>query len=251
MAVIYPPIKALKEGLDLLGQVRELKLAVGRDGCNRTPLWPSATKTMRCAPSTTEFVFNLPAWLRSLVRPPEGYALAYLDFRQEEPAIAACLSGDPAMMHGYRVGGDLYVDFAKRAHAIPASVTTADAKTRYKAVRDQYKICLLASMYGQQEGYALLAGLDAAAPTGHAGDEPVELSDADDRRRNPPTRRVLRPTRGGGSLLSRARRHTHSSANGRYRPPRLAGERGDAAGERRYLVGVRAVHRRLGGNGRE
>jgi DNA polymerase I len=137
--------------VDLLGQVRELKVAVGRDGRNRTPLWPSATKTMRCAPSTTEFVFNLPAWLRALVRPPEGYALAYLDFRQEEPAIAACLSGDPAMMHGYRVGGDLYVDFAKRANAIPSSLTTVEAKQRYKAVRDQYKICLLASMYGQQE----------------------------------------------------------------------------------------------------
>jgi hypothetical protein len=121
MAVIYPHIKDLKEGMDLLGQVRELKLPVGHDGRNRTPLWPSATKTMRCAPSTTEFVFNLPAWLRALVRPPDGYALAYLDFRQEEPAIAACLSDDPAMMHGYRVG------------------------------RDQYKICLLASMYGQQQ----------------------------------------------------------------------------------------------------
>jgi DNA polymerase I len=151
MAVIYPRMKELKEGMDLLGKVRELKVAVGHDGRNRTPLWPSATKTMRCAPSTTEFVFNLPAWLRSLVRPPEGYALAYLDFRQEEPAIAACLSGDPAMIHGYRVGGDLYVDFAKRANAIPSSVTTGEAKRRYKAVRDQYKICLLASMYGQQE----------------------------------------------------------------------------------------------------
>jgi DNA polymerase I len=150
MAVIYPRIKDLKEGMEMLGQVRELKVAVGRDGRNRTPLWPSSTKTMRCAPSTTEFVFNQPAWLRSLVRPPEGYALAYLDFRQEEPAIAACLSGDPAMMHGYRVGGDLYVDFAKRANAIPSSLTTAEAKKRYKAVRDQYKICLLASMYGQQ-----------------------------------------------------------------------------------------------------
>jgi hypothetical protein len=40
--------------MDFLGQVRELKLAVGADGRNRTPLWPIATKTMRCAPSTTE-----------------------------------------------------------------------------------------------------------------------------------------------------------------------------------------------------
>jgi hypothetical protein len=151
MAVIYPEIHRLKEAMDFLGQVRELKLAVGVDGRNRTPLWPTSTKTMRCAPSTTEFVFNIPAWLRGLVQPPEGSALAYLDFRQEEPAIAACWSEDPAMTHGYQVGGDLYVDFAKRAQAIPAELSTVDAKRRYKGVRDQYKICLLASMYGQQE----------------------------------------------------------------------------------------------------
>jgi DNA polymerase I len=151
MSFIYPAIKDLKEAMDFLGQVRELKIAVGQDGRNRTPLWPSSTKTMRCTPSTTEFAFNLPAWLRSLIRPPEGAAIAYLDFRQEEPGIAACLSEDPTMTRGYQVGGDLYVDFAQRAGAIPAHVPTAAAKKHYKPIRDQYKICLLASMYGQQE----------------------------------------------------------------------------------------------------
>ena len=151
MAMIYPPIKELKEAMDFLGQVRELKLAVGQDGRNRTPLWPTSTKTMRCAPSTTEYCFNLPAWLRSLIRPPEGYALAYLDFRQEEPGIAACLSEDLMMTQGYHVGGDLYIDFAKRAGAVPTELPTAVAKKHYKNERDQYKICLLASMYGQQE----------------------------------------------------------------------------------------------------
>ena len=151
MAAIYTPIQALREGLDMLGQLRALKLTVGQDGRNRTPLWPTSTKTMRCAPSTTQFIFNLPPWLRLLVQPSEGHALAYLDFRQEEPAIAACLSGDPAMMRGYRIGGDLYVDFAQRALAIPAYLPTKLAKARYKKTRDQYKICLLASMYGQQE----------------------------------------------------------------------------------------------------
>lgn len=151
MAVIYPEIQRLKEAMDFLGQVRELKLAVGADGRNRTPLWPTSTKTMRCAPSTMEFAFNIPAWLRCLIQPHDGMALAYLDFRQEEPAIAACWSGDPGMTHGYQVGGDLYVDFAQRAQAIPSELSATDAKRHYKHVRDQYKICLLASMYGQQE----------------------------------------------------------------------------------------------------
>jgi DNA polymerase-1 len=155
MAVIYPAIRRVREAMDFYGQVKTLQLTVGQDGYARTPLWPISTKTGRCAPSTTKFVFNLPAWLRSVIQPPEGYALAYLDFRQEEPGIAACLSEDPAMMAGYSVGGDLYLDFAQRAGAIPHADTCSPAlvaalKKRYKPVRDQYKICLLASMYGQQ-----------------------------------------------------------------------------------------------------
>jgi DNA polymerase-1 len=151
MAAIYRPIKALREALDMLGQVRTLKLPVGADGRSRTPLWPSSTKTMRCAPSTTEFLFNLPPWLRALVRAEPGHAGAYLDYRQEEPAIAAWWSQDPAMMHGYLIGGDLYVDFAQRALAIPRGLSAKEAKRLYRRERDQYKICLLASMYGQQE----------------------------------------------------------------------------------------------------
>jgi DNA polymerase I len=155
MAVIYPQMCRLKEAMDFYGQVKTLQLAAGCDGYARTPLWPNSTKTGRCAPSTTKFVFNLPAWLRCVIRPPEGFALAYLDFRQEEPAIAACLSEDPGMIQGYLDGGDLYIDLAQRAGAIPrvekpTLAAFEQLKARYKAVRDRYKICLLASMYGQQ-----------------------------------------------------------------------------------------------------
>jgi DNA polymerase-1 len=141
--------------MDFWGQLKTLQLAVGGDGHCRTPLWPNSTKTGRCAPSTTKFVFNLPAWLRCGVQPLPGHALAMLDYRQEEPGIAAYLSGDQAMIDGYTIGGDLYLDFAQRAGAIPAHEritqdTLADLKRRYKDIRNQYKICLLASMYGQQ-----------------------------------------------------------------------------------------------------
>jgi DNA polymerase I len=167
MAVIYPQIQRLREAMDFWGQLKTLQLTAGSDGYSRTPLWPNSTKTGRCAPSTTKFVFNLPAWLRCGVRPEPGCALAMLDFRQEEPGIAACLSEDPAMMDGYTVGGDLYLDLAQRAGAIPegeriAADTLADVKRRYKQVRDQYKICLLASMYGQQA--KSLAGQIGRAP---------------------------------------------------------------------------------------
>jgi DNA polymerase-1 len=167
MAAIYPQIRRLREAMDFWGQLKTLQVPLGHDGYSRTPLWPNSTKTGRCAPSTAKFVFNLPAWLRCGVRPPPGYALAMLDYRQEEPAIAACLSEDPAMMDGYTTGGDLYLDLAQRAGAIPAHermavATLADVKARYKAVRDRYKICLLASMYGQQA--KSLAGQIGQAP---------------------------------------------------------------------------------------
>jgi DNA polymerase-1 len=172
MAAIYgtsrPQIQRLKEVMDFWGQVKTLQLPVGQDGYSRTPLWPNSTKTGRCAPSTTKFVFNLPAWLRCGIQPPPGQALALLDYRQEEPAIAACLSEDPAMMAGYTVGGDLYLDLAQRAGAIPAherltAGTLPALKRRYTAVRDRYKICLLAAMYGQQ----------ATALAGHLGQAPI------------------------------------------------------------------------------
>jgi DNA polymerase I len=155
MAVIYPQIQRLREAMDFWGQLKTLQLPLGHDGYSRTPLWPNSTKTGRCAPSTTKFVFNLPAWLRCGVQPGPGRALALLDFRQEEPGIAACLSEDQAMMDGYTIGGDLYLDLAQRAGAIPAheriaADTLAEVKARSKDTRNQYKICLLASMYGQQ-----------------------------------------------------------------------------------------------------
>jgi DNA polymerase I len=162
MAMIYPVIQQLRESLDMLGQLRTLGIVAGSDGRSRTPLWPFGTKTGRCAPSTATFVFNLPAWLRTLIRPEPGHALAYVDVRQEEPAIAAYWSRDGAMTKGYCVGGDLYVNFAQLAGDIPVgsilSTLSAKDRQRYKALRDVYKICLLASMYGQQE-YSLASRL--------------------------------------------------------------------------------------------
>jgi DNA polymerase-1 len=155
MAAIYPIIQQLRESLDMLGQLRTLEIVAGSDGRSRALIWPFGTKTGRCAPSTTTFLFNLPAWLRTLIRAEPGYALGYIDVRQEEPAIAAYWSRDGAMTEGYRVGGDLYVNFAQLAGDIPLGVSLATLSSpeqrRYKALRDVYKICLLASMYGQQE----------------------------------------------------------------------------------------------------
>jgi DNA polymerase I len=134
MVALYPFMATLDTALTLRSTLKTLKLPVGPDGRNRTPIWPFSTKTARCAPSTTKYVFGLPAWLRSLVRPEEGRALAYLVYSQEEPAIAAVLSGDIGMWEGYQIGGDLYLDFAKRVGAVPKDAT----KQSHGATRDIY-----------------------------------------------------------------------------------------------------------------
>ena len=75
-------------------------LAVGGDGRNRTMLSPFGTVTARNAPSTTKFIFGPSVWLRGLIKPAEGYGLAYIDWSQQEFAIAAALSGDAIEQSG-------------------------------------------------------------------------------------------------------------------------------------------------------
>jgi DNA polymerase I len=116
---------------------------VGSDGRNRCPLRPFATKTGRNAPSTTKFIFGPAVWLRGLIRPEPGTALAYVDYEQQEFGIAAALSGDPAMMEAYQ-SGDPYLAFAKQAGAVPADAT----KDTHRAERDSFKSCALGVQYG-------------------------------------------------------------------------------------------------------
>jgi DNA polymerase I-like protein with 3'-5' exonuclease and polymerase domains len=121
-------------------------LAAGSDGRNRTSLKPFTTQTARCAPSNTASIFGPACWLRSLIKPPPGYAVAYIDYEQEEFGVAACLSGDENMIEAYRAG-DVYLAFAKQAGAIPQCGT----KETHRQIRDQYKQVILAVGYGQQE----------------------------------------------------------------------------------------------------
>ena len=62
-------------------------------------------------------MFGPSKWVRGLIKPPEGYALAYLDFSSQEIAIAAALSEDELMMKGY-AEGDPYLGFAKAANLL-------------------------------------------------------------------------------------------------------------------------------------
>jgi hypothetical protein len=143
MARAYPEVNPLRELRASLSQMRLEQLTVGRDGRNRTLLSAFRAKTGRNQPSTTKFIFGPAVWLRYLIRPEPGYGVAYVDWSQQEFGIAAALSGDPVMLDAYR-SGDPYLAFAKQTGVIPPDGT----KTRYGAIREQYKACALAVQYG-------------------------------------------------------------------------------------------------------
>lgn len=144
MARAYPeqigPIRELRQSLS---QMRLESLSVGSDGRNRCMLSPFGSRTSRNQPSNASFIFGPSTWLRGLIRPTEGRALAYIDWEQQEFGIAAALSGDAAMMEAY-CSADPYLTFAKQAGAVPQDAT----KATHKAERERFKVCSLAVQYG-------------------------------------------------------------------------------------------------------
>jgi hypothetical protein len=146
------PIRELRHALS---QLRLNDLAVGGDGRNRCLLSAFRARTGRNQPSNAKFIFGPSAWLRSLIRPAPGRAVAYCDWSQQELAIAAALSGDPAMREAY-TSGDFYLTFAKMAGAVPAAAT----KEAHAATRDQFKQVALGVLYGlSAEGLARKLGV--------------------------------------------------------------------------------------------
>jgi DNA polymerase I len=143
MARVHPAIAPLRELRAALSEMRLSDLAVGKDGRGRTILSAFRARTGRNQPSNTKFIFGPSVWLRGLIKPPPGYGVAYIDWRQQEFGIAAALSHDPRMMEAYR-SGDPYLAFAKQAGAAPADAT----KVTHKAVREQFKATVLAVQYG-------------------------------------------------------------------------------------------------------
>lgn len=144
LARAYPAdVGPMRELRHLLSHLRLHELAVGADGRNRVLLSAFGTRTGRNAPSNSRFIFGPSTWLRCLIRPSAGRAVAYVDWSQQELAIAAALSGDEKMQHAYR-SGDFYLTFAKMAGAAPADAT----KRTHSAERDQFKTVALGVLYG-------------------------------------------------------------------------------------------------------
>jgi DNA polymerase I-like protein with 3'-5' exonuclease and polymerase domains len=121
-------------------------LPVGSDGRSRCLMSPFGTITGRCAPSTSRFLFGRPAWMRSLIRPEEGRALASIDWSSQEYGIGAVLSGDGAMLADYEIG-DPYLGFGMRIGMVPQHAS----KRTHRAERDIIKAVILGTQYGMGE----------------------------------------------------------------------------------------------------
>jgi hypothetical protein len=150
MVKTYPELNPLKELRSAIGQMRQKGLAIGSDGRNRTSLRPFSSITGRNQPSSKEFIFGNATWNRSLIKPPYGHGVAYLDYSQQEWGIAAALSGDKKMKDAYE-SADPYISLAVQAGAAPAGAT----KESHPKERMQFKQLALAVQYGM--GVASLA----------------------------------------------------------------------------------------------
>jgi hypothetical protein len=126
-------------------KMRSIDLAVGDDMRNRTPLWQFKSKTGRTQPAAAKWIFSPAVWMRNLIEPDPGMALAYVDWSSMEFLVAAAHSKDPLMLKFYQT--DPYLAFAKRVGAAPPDAT----KKTHRLLRERYKTGLLAIQYGARE----------------------------------------------------------------------------------------------------
>lgn len=116
--------------------------SVGSDGRVRGYLNPYGSQSSRYQPKATSFIPLKSAWLRSLIMPKKGRAIAGIDYKSEEFLLGGLVSDDQNMLDAYR-SGDVYLYFAKLAGAVPKDGT----KSEYKKERDLFKSTTLGISY--------------------------------------------------------------------------------------------------------
>jgi DNA polymerase-1 len=142
-AQVHPQLEQLRQLRTTLNELRLTDLRIGADGRNRCSLFPFWTATGRNQPPPTQFIFGPARWCRGLIRPPEGYGLAYVDWAAQEFAVMAGLSGDEQLIKAYQ-NSDPYMAFAKDAKLAPSSAT----KQSHPEIRNACKRLLLGVPYG-------------------------------------------------------------------------------------------------------
>ncbi len=116
---------------------------LGSDGRVRPYFGIFCTQTARNAAKASTFIPAMSAWLRALIEPPLGHCVIYADWSQQEIAIAAQLSQDPAMIKAY-LSGDAHLEFGKQNGMVPLDGT----KHTHEVEREKCKQFVLGKIYG-------------------------------------------------------------------------------------------------------
>jgi hypothetical protein len=144
-AEIEPALAPIHETRKVLSALRGLEQPLCADDCLRCYTSPFHTATGRNNPSSKVFIPGMPRAFRQLLKPPEGEALLYLDFGQQEILIAAALSGDQNLLATY-AAKDPYVKFGHDCGVLKPQETKETAPAK----RDACKVFMLAVGYGMQ-----------------------------------------------------------------------------------------------------
>jgi DNA polymerase I len=166
MGKYFPIIEELRQLKKVVLQLQRHRFQAGADGRARCPLWPFGSITGRNQPSAgkeqekgirseSPYIFGLPKALRFLIRPTPGMALAYIDWEQQEFAIAALMSGDKEMIRAYKTGNP-FLALAKKRGEVPQNAT----KKTHPVEHDKFKGVVHGLNYGRtKHGLARVLGL--------------------------------------------------------------------------------------------
>ena len=76
----HAQLEDLRQLRHIRDKMRSVDLAVGADDRNRTVLWPYKAKSGRTQPAASKWAFSPAVWMRNLIQPGEGKAIAYPDY---------------------------------------------------------------------------------------------------------------------------------------------------------------------------
>ena len=127
-----PPKKGKKNFWDSIGSDHRVRPYFGIYG----------SQSARSQPAATGFIPLKSSWMRVLIEPDPGRAIAGIDWSQQEFLLAALLSEDPGMIRAYQ-SGDVYLYTGKLAGAIPQDAT----RDTHEDLRNLFKSTVLGIQY--------------------------------------------------------------------------------------------------------
>jgi DNA polymerase-1 len=155
MARVHPEVEALRRLRSHITELRLTKLKIGSDHKNRclTSVFQSATG--RTQSSSTEHILFVASWLRGLIKPSRGQAVAILDWKAQEYFIAAIQTGDKGMIEAC-LSGDPYLHFAR----VSGLTRTVSSEGDLEVLRKRCKVVCLGVLNGMTKyGIARELGL--------------------------------------------------------------------------------------------